>query len=162
MASPNHKAGLAVVVPTSDNRSPTQRKSKQHALNVPRNRLSQLNGTTPPRLINVSIPSQQSNAVSPPREPNGAPFRHQSTGQAPFHPSNRIFPSQPRLLSVDEALQFSPFSSVVPFSPGERCWNSSTAPSDSSRYNTNTKCQPPWLSTNFFHLKRASCFAPVT
>lgn len=117
MASPNHKAGLAVVVPTSDNRSPTQRKSKQHALNVPRNRLSQSNGNPPPQLMNVGITPRQPNAVPHARQPNGAPFRRQCTGVAPFHPSNGTLPTQPRLLSVDEALQFSPFSSIVPFGP---------------------------------------------
>lgn len=35
-------------------------------------------------------------------------------------PPSRRFP-QPKLLSVDEALQYSPFSSIVPFSPGETC-----------------------------------------
>lgn len=117
MASPNHKVGLAVVVPTSDNRSPTQRKTKQHALNVPRSRLSQLNGHTPLQLINGGITSRQPNALPPARQPNGAPCPRQSNGVAPLQPSNGSFSIQPKLLSVDEALQFSPFSSIVPFGP---------------------------------------------
>ena len=119
MASPDHKAGLAVVVPTSDSRSPTLKKSKQHALNAHRNRLSQLNGNTPPRVMNASITPRQSVAVPPPRQSNGAPFRRQSNGVAPFQRSNATSPTQPRLLNVDEALQFSPFSSIVPSGPGE-------------------------------------------
>lgn len=110
MASPDHKTGLAVVVPTSDTRSPTQRKSKQHALNVPRNRLSQVNGNTPPRLMNVSIPPRQPVAVPPARQSNGALFQRQSNG---------TFRPPARLLNVDQALQFSPFSSIVPSGPGE-------------------------------------------
>lgn len=119
MASPDHKAGLAVVVPTSDCRSPTQKKSKQHALNVHRNRLSQLSGNTPPRLMNVSITPRQSVVEPPPRQSIGAPFRRQSIGVVPSQRSNRTLPTQPRLLNVDEALQFSPFSSIIPSGPGE-------------------------------------------
>ena len=110
MASPDHKTGLAVVVPTSDTRSPSQRKSKQHALNVPRNRLSQANGNTPPRLMNVSIPPRQPVAVPPARQSNGALFQRQSNG---------TLRPPARLLNVDQALQFSPFSSIVPSGPGE-------------------------------------------
>ena len=110
MASPDHKTGLAVVVPTSDIRSPTQRKIKQHALNVPRNRLSQVNGNTLPR---------QPVAIPPPRQSNGAPFPRQSTGVASYQPVNGSLPMKPRLLNVDQALQFSPFSSIVPSGPGE-------------------------------------------
>ena len=120
MASPDHKQGLAVVVPTSDIRSPTQRKSKQHALlNVPRNRLSQVNGNTPPRLMNVGIPPGEPIALSPPRQPNGAPFRRQSTGVASLPSANGTLRPQKRLLNVDQALQFSPFSSIVPSGPRE-------------------------------------------
>lgn len=119
MASPDHKAGLAVVVPTSDCRSPTQKKSKQHALNLHRNRLSQFNGNTPPRLMNVSITPRQSVVEPPPRQSIGAPFRRQSTGVVSSQRSNRTLPTHTRLLNVDEALQFSPFSSIVPSGPGE-------------------------------------------
>lgn len=120
MASPDHKAGLAVVVPTSDTRSPTQRKSKQHALNVPRNRSSQWNGNTPPRLTNVNMIPRQPMAVPSAKQSNGAPIRRLSTRVAPFQPSNGTLAAQSKLLNVDEALQFSPFSSIVPFGPGER------------------------------------------
>lgn len=125
MASTDHKAGLAVVVPTSDNRSPTQRKFKQLALNVPRSRSSQCNGNTPSRPMTVSITPQQPHTGPSARQLNGAPFPRQSTGVAPFEPSNGNVPTQPGLLSVDEALQFSPFSSIVPFGPSERYYFSS-------------------------------------
>ena len=153
MASPDHKAGLAVVVPISDNRSPTQRKFKQHALNVPRNRFSQSNGNTPPRPTNMGTTPRQPTTLPPARQPNGAPSRQQSTGVASLQPSNGKFPTQSRLLSVDEALQFSPFSSIVPFSPGEGYWSSLAAVSDSFRYHTNAKRQSPWSSIDLYYLE---------
>ena len=156
MASPDHKAGLAVVIPTSDSRSPAQRKSKQNALNVPRNKLSQLNGNTPARLMNANITPRQPFPASPARQSNGTPFGRQSTGVAPFQPPNRTLTTQPRLLNVDEALQFSPFSSIVPFGPGE-CFEilSCTVASDFSRCNTNPQHQSPWLSASIYYGKRA-------
>ena len=144
MALPNHKAGLAVVVPTSENRSPTQRKSKQHVMTVPRNKMSQFNWNTSPRAM--------SNCTTP-RQPNGALLPRQTTEEAPFQPSNGTLLNQPRLLSVDEALQFSPFSSIVPFGPGESYCSFNKVTPDSSRYHTNTKRQPPWLSNYVFLLE---------
>ena len=154
MASPNHNAGLAVVIPTSDNRSPTQRKFKQHALNVPRNRLSQSNGITFPRPVNVGSTPRQPNPAPASRQPNEPSFRRQSTGVAPFLPPKGKNPTQPRLLNVDQALQFSPFASVVPFGPGENYGTPQTAASDCSRYYTNPKCESPWLSTNLSYFER--------
>ena len=153
MASPDHKAGLAVVVPSSGSRSPTQRKSKQHALNIPRNRTTQINGNTPPRAMNVSITPQQPTALPPARQSNGATFRRQSTGLAPFQPSNGTILSRPRLLNVDEALPFSPFSSVIPFSPGECFPTSWISSSHSARHDNNPKCQPSWFSAGLFYYK---------
>ena len=157
MASPNQKAGLAVVIPTSDNRSPTQRKFKQHALNVPRNRLSQSNGFTSPRPVNVGSTPRQPNPPPASRQQNEPSFRRQSTGVAPYLPSKGgNNPTQPRLLNVDQALQFSPFASVVPFGPGENCGSPQTSASDCSRYYTNSKCESPWLSTNLSYFERTA------
>ena len=155
MASPEHKAGLAVVIPTSDNRSPTQRKFKQHALNVPRNRLSQSNVITSSRPVNFGSTPRQPNPPPPSKQPNEPSFRRQSNGVAPYLPSKGNNPTQPRLLNVDQALQFSPFASVVPFGPGENYRSPQTAASDCSRYHTNSKRESPWLSTNFSYFERA-------
>ncbi len=150
MASPNHKAGLAVVVPASDHRSQPRGKVKQNAFNSPRKILTQSNKTIPTRSPNgtPSVPTHctgfasQPNRTSPMKEPIAiSPLRVQisnvadrphangMTLQQPnglvSHELKKVVPARRRLLEVDEALQYSPFSSIVPFSSGTSysiCW----------------------------------------
>ena len=146
MASPDHAAGLAVVVPPNDNRSQPRGKVKQNAFNSPRKPPPQLNVIFPPRLSNGTSPTPPCLNGIPPYSPpktmspwhlqNGAPFQqtnggsHSQTKVASPPPIKTMgnhnavkaaIPNQQRLLGVDEALQFSPFSSIVPFSSGTDC-----------------------------------------
>lgn len=151
MASPDHKAGLAVVVPNSDNRSQARGKVKQNIFSTPRkstcpsasmstgrqahgsptaprisNRpasVQQPNGSPPIKPSNRFLPGQVSNGASP-KQPNGVGYQ-QSNIVAPCQligavsqPLKGGVPARPRLLGVDEALKYSPFSSIVPFSSG--------------------------------------------
>lgn len=148
MASPNHKAGLAVVVPASDNRCQPRGKFKQNAFSSPRRLTPQSNGISPNRFSNAD--SCYLNGLASPRQPNGTSTVRQPTtlfqqnslsgrnvqnmngtkdrqpnvtapqppsGQARAEP-NGVLPARQRLLHVDEALQYSPFSSIVPFNSG--------------------------------------------
>lgn len=55
------------------------------------------------------------------RSPSHRPEAQHESNQRPqsFLQSTMSPPSRPRLLTVDQALQFSPLSSIVPFSPGK-------------------------------------------
>jgi hypothetical protein len=142
MASPNHKAALAVVVPASDNRS---------QFTSPRKVLAQSNGMVFNRSSNgnPSVPSNFTGCIST-RHPNGTTAIRESNAFSPQHPSHGqsvqnvngsgrahvngkvpqqtngslshkskgVVPSRRRLLEVEEALQYSPFSSIVPFGSG--------------------------------------------
>lgn len=142
MASPNHKAGLAVVVPASDNRSQPRGKVKQNAFTSPRKSSSQPNGmvfhrsstearNVPPYLDGFTSPCQPNgpSAFSPSHgstEQNtngtGRPYVNGTAAQPPngivSHEPKGVVPARRRLLEVDEALQYSPFSSIVPFGSG--------------------------------------------
>ena len=132
MASPNHKAGLAVVVPATNNQSPTQGKVKQHSFSSPRKPTFHLNGLTSsqgsngmppppfPRYTNGTTSPRQSNGTAPPRQMNGVPFQRRPSGPGPQQ-STGANPARSRLLGVDEALKYSPFSSIVPFGSGKYC-----------------------------------------
>ena len=143
MASPDHAAGLAVVVPPSDNRSQPRGKVKQNAFSSPRKPSSQSGTTFPPRIPNGTPPAPRHvngmasqslpKAVPPGQLLNGATLQ-QTNGRNHSQPNetsqtqpkasvnhtstNGATPGPRRLLGVDEALQFSPFSSIVPFSSG--------------------------------------------
>lgn len=62
--------------------------------------------------------------LTPTTDNRGIPAR-KTQYQTPLHPSYGIHTLTsgntrgPRLLTVDEALQFSPLSSIIPFSPGK-------------------------------------------
>ena len=132
MASPNHKAGLAVVVPDTNNQSPIRGKVKQHSFSSPRKPAFYLNGLTssqessgmplPPflRYTNGTTSPRQSNGTAPPRQMNGVPFQRRPSGPGPQQ-SNGAIPARSRLLGVDDALKYSPFSSIVPFGSGKYC-----------------------------------------
>lgn len=123
MASPNHRAGLAVVVPATENHTPTRIKVKQHAYTSPKKGSSQPN-TYMSNMPSSGLPTLgYTNGMSVQRQPNGIspmiqPFRTQPKGFGPQHSSGSL-QSPSRLLGVDEALQYSPFSSIVPFSSGK-------------------------------------------
>ncbi len=130
MASPNHKAGLAVVVPATDNRSPPRAKVKQHAFGSPRKMIAQSNGYSPNRqLSGMPPPPPYANGINTPRQTNGTSQAGQVDGTSAQSPSGRpqrsekarALPARQRLLGVDEALKFSPLSSIVPFNPGMFC-----------------------------------------
>ena len=130
MASPNHKAGLAVVVPATDNRSPPRAKVKQHAFGSPRKIIAQSNGYIPNRQSSGMLPPPPyANGINMPRQTNGASQAGQVDGTSALLPSGRpqrsekarALPARQRLLGVDEALKFSPLSSIVPFNPGKFC-----------------------------------------
>lgn len=151
MASPNHKVGLAVVVPAIDNRSQPCGRMNQNAFHSPRKISTQPNGMTSYRSSNGTpgVPShftgfaspRQQNRTTSIREPSALSPQHQLRGFAmqnsngagrPHAPgmatqqSNEsigyelkgVVPPRRRLLEVDEALQFSPLSSIVPFGLG--------------------------------------------
>lgn len=125
MASPDHKAGLAFVVPTSatENRSPIRVKVKQHAYTSPKKGSSQFNGHLSSRPSNSFLVPGHSNGSNTQRQPNGIspvlqPIRAKPNGNG-HQPANGNLPASSRLLGVDEALQYSPFSSIVPFSSGK-------------------------------------------
>ena len=151
MASPDHKAGLAVVVPPSDNRSQPRGKVKQNVFSSHRKPLSQSMGSNGGRQSQGTFNSSRyPNGLSSPQKPNGvALVRHpngnvprqtpvmagsqQSNGGSLHQASHATLPksngladhqakggisARPRLLGVEEALQYSPFSSIVPFSSG--------------------------------------------
>jgi len=151
MSSPNHKAGLAVVV-GSDNRSQPRGKVKQNAFSSPRKSASQPMNTsfgrqsqrtpTTPQFSNGHSSPQQPNGIPPLNPTNGFVSRRPSNGVGlqqsngtKHQPSNGVVPGQskgevnhhlkgvvparPKLLSVEEALKYSPFSSIVPFSSGK-------------------------------------------
>lgn len=69
----------------------------------------------------VVIPT--STFLAPTTDNRGIPAR-KTQYQTPLQPSNGIYTPNsgnsrgPRLLTVDEALQYSPLSSIIPFSPG--------------------------------------------
>ena len=153
MASTNHRTGLAVVVPVSDNRSQLQGIGRQNAHNSP-HRLNtqsmnmsaphQSYGTLPTqRLPNASSSWQQSNGITSVNQANGVPSSRPPSNPVGPHVqshaemrgtrgieskqplgsidrSSRAVHGRPRLLGVEEALQYSPFSSIVPFSSGRR------------------------------------------
>ena len=151
MASVNHKTGLAVVVPVSDNRSQPQGVGTHDAYYSPRrlntqsmNRSTshQFHGThSARRLPNGSSSWQHSNGAASVKQAHDIPssrlpsdsvgkLRHNPTdmqksdGVNPCQPKGKIdrpngaVRGRPRLLGVEEALPYSPFSSVVPFSSG--------------------------------------------
>lgn len=148
MSSPNHKAGLAVVVPVGDNRSQPRGKVKQNALSSPRRSSSQSTNMIPGRSLNgTPTVAPYTNGFANPRQSNGTSLAsqskamplqppskevliqqsnstgHQPSNGVPHQRSNglvngHLIPGKRRLLGVDEALQYSPFSSVVPFSSG--------------------------------------------
>lgn len=152
MASPNHKAGLAVVLPASDDRAqPRGGMMKQNAFTSPRRNSYHFNGTKSnrslsgtPQILSPSsevafsrsptghkgptavssqhlmdnIAFQKPNAVCQPHV-NGM-VSHPPNGRTTQEPKGKP-PARRRLLEVDEALQYSPFSSIVPFSPGDSC-----------------------------------------
>ena len=131
MASPNHKAGLAVVVPATDNRSPPRAKVKQHGFGSPRKVISHSNGYSPHRQSSgMPPPPPYANGINMPRQTNGTPQAGQLDGTSAQPPSGRpqrsekarALPARQRLLGVDEALKFSPLSSIVPFNPGMFVW----------------------------------------
>ena len=133
MASPNHKARLAVVVPATGNQTPSRGKAKPHPFSSPRKPTFQCNG------LNSSQSSQQSNGMPPPPSPrptkmtasprqpngtaplsqmNGVPFQRRPNAHA-LQQSDSVITARPKLLGVNEALQYSPFSSIVPFGTGK-------------------------------------------
>lgn len=135
MASPNHKAGLAVVVPAT-NQSPNRGKMRQHSFSSPRKPISQSNGSISshssqqsngmppppfPRHTNGTPLPRQPNGTATPKQTNGVPFQRRLNGPG-FQQSNGAVPARPRLLGVDEALKYSPFSSIVPFGSGKHCF----------------------------------------
>ena len=151
MASPDHAAGLAVVVPPSDNRSQPRGKVKQNAFTSPRKPSSQSgtmfppklsNGTHPaPRYVNGMATQNPMKAVPSGQLLNGTTLQQNNGGnhlqengtsqtqpKAPvnYTSTNGATPGPRRLLGVDEALQFSPFSSIVPFSSGINNFKSRT------------------------------------
>lgn len=154
MASPNHKAGLAVVVPASDYRSQPCGRIKQNAFNSPRKISTQPNGIIPNRSSNgISGVSSHFTGFASPRQPNGTTPIREPDALSPKHHSYKfavqnsngagrphahgmanqqsnglvshelkvVVPAPRRLLEVDEALQYSPFSSIIPFSSGTSC-----------------------------------------
>lgn len=74
-------------------------------------------GVTPKPTFSIPISNNQRKAESRPWQP--APDANGYSQLNGYAPSRSL--RQPKLLSVDEALQYSPFSSIVPFSPGETC-----------------------------------------
>jgi len=151
MASLNHKAGLAVVVPTSDDRSQPRGKVKQNVFDSPRKSSSRpngmdlprsstearnvpayLNGVASPCQPNGTIPVREPSALSPQQPSRGSTEQNMNgkgrpnvNGIAPQPPNGLVsyepkgvVPARRRLLEVDEALQYSPFSSIVPFGSG--------------------------------------------
>lgn len=75
----------------------------------------------PSVMEHVAIPP--STFLTPTTDSRGTPAR-KTQYQIPLQPTNGIHtPSSgnlhgPRLLTVDEALQYTPLSSIIPFSPG--------------------------------------------
>lgn len=154
MASPNHKAGLAVVLPASDDRAHPRGIMKQNAFTSPRKNPYHSNGMKSNRSLNGTTQilspssgvafSHPSNVTTPHKGPITVSSQHlmdnlavqKSNSICQPHANGRVshlpngLPTQEpkgvpaarrRLLEVDEALQFSPFSSIVPFDPGESC-----------------------------------------
>lgn len=101
------------------------------------------NGTpTTPRFTNGMYSSQQPNGMAMVNQPKVIPLQYPSNGAVPLKENGTkheviqnsaprrpngipngpqlkgVNPTRQRLLGVDEALQFSPFSSIVPFSSG--------------------------------------------
>ena len=152
MASPNHRAGLAIVVPVSDNRSQPRARVKQNVFSSPRKPSSQSNTMSAGRHSNGTLaPPRISNGLATSSQQSGAPSSSQPSREAPTQPSNGLRPQasngidghqpsgmaapklkggsnyplkevaamQNRLLGVEEALQYSPFSSIIPFNSGK-------------------------------------------
>ena len=72
----------------------------------------------PSAFEHVVIPT--STFLAPTSDNRGIPAR-KTQYQTPLQPSNGVSSGNargPRLLTVDEALQYSPLSSIIPFSPG--------------------------------------------
>ncbi|KAL2039924.1 hypothetical protein N7G274_007327 [Stereocaulon virgatum] len=128
MASPDHKAGLAAVVPAT-NQSPPHGKMRQHSFSSPRKPVFQSNGSisghssqqpngmpppsSPRHRDGISLPRQPTGTATP-KQMNGVPC-HRRLNEPGFWQSNGAVPARFRLLGVDEALKYSPFSSIVPF-----------------------------------------------
>lgn len=142
MASPNQKAALAVVVPASDNRN--QFNSPRKVLAQPNgmvfNRPSNGNPSVPPHFTGC-ISTRHPNGTTAIRESNASSSQHPSlglgvqnmngsgrpraNGKVPqqsngsvSHKPRGVVSGRRRLLEVEEALQYSPFSSIVPFGSG--------------------------------------------
>ena len=156
MPAPDHKAGLAVVVPTNEKSNQARAIVKQKGLNSPRRPISRSVNTmsgrqsqyppappppTPPRYLNGYPSPHEPNGLTPTSQPNGAMAQRpsieagsqrlngmgpqqgqavalQQTNGVASHQLNTVVPSRPKLPGVEEALQYSPFSSIIPFSSG--------------------------------------------
>ncbi|KAL6719140.1 Sister chromatid cohesion protein 2 [Lecanora helva] len=141
MASPNHRAGLAVVVPASDDQSQPRGTVKQNAFTSPRKMTSQPMKMNTPRQangifhthqpLNVTFVEQQPKDIAPRYAQNGTLQSRKPANEVDTQSQSRINhrgsesvhhlvngrgPNRPRLFGVEEALQYSPFSSIIPFS----------------------------------------------